>query len=93
MVLSSPNSHSAILPVQELLLFYSLWPKPGLLISKAHGHTRGAWGKPGNLGSVGGEHTPRGQTTVAFLRAQRAMGFVMLEQTCFLEIATSAASL
>lgn len=32
MVLSSPNRHTAILPVWELQLFYSLWPKPGLLI-------------------------------------------------------------
>lgn len=33
-VLSTLNIHTAILPVWELLLIYSLWPKPGLLISK-----------------------------------------------------------
>ena len=77
---SSELSPSALIPpqVQVQQGTRSVLERPGLLISKAHGHTRGAWGKPGNLGSVGGEHTPRGQTTVAFLRAQRVMGFVML---------------
>ena len=77
---SSELSPSALLPpqVQVQQGTWSVLERPGLLMSKAHGHTREAWGKPGNLGSVGGEHTPRGQTTVAFLRAQWAMGFLML---------------
>lgn len=32
MILSSLNIHTAILPVWKLRLFYSLWPKPGLLM-------------------------------------------------------------
>lgn len=36
MVLSSPNRHTAILPVWELLLFYRFRPKPDLLIPELY---------------------------------------------------------